>query len=656
MSEQSPNDLKNLMQDHYLRYASYVILDRAIPDIADGLKPVQRRILLTLWNINDGRFHKVANVVGQTMALHPHGDAAITDALINVSNKGFLLDEQGNFGNIYTGDPAAASRYIETRLSPLALQTMFNPDITEMLPSYDGRNQEALRLPAKIPLLLMQGAEGIAVGMSTRVLPHNFVELLEAQIAVLEGEKYILYPDFITGGIMDASQYNRGNGKVKLRAKIEIRDPKTLVITEICHGTTTESLIRSIDEAAKKGKIKIDSIDDYTAEHVEIEITLPRGQYAKDLIEPLYAFTDCEVSVNSNVVVIKEGFPVEINVHEILAYNTDLLKGYLKRELEIERDRLKEKIFEKTLEQIFIENRIYKKIEEIKTYEEIHKVIEKALKPYHKKLYRIPVREDRERLLSIPIRRISRYDFERNRQDIKAYKEQLVEVEKKLKQIKRVTISYLKDLIKKYGKEFPRKTLIGEITEIDRRAIQTKKVTVSFDPKQGFVGTKVKNGYSFECTNFDKLLVIYRDGTLKAINIPDKQFLQTDGKKVAFVGVADKKTEFNVIYSDAKKICYAKRFVVDKFILDKEYRYFNSSGKLEYISTNPNITLTLKLVPKAKQKISSVNFDFNDVLAKGVKAKGVRVTPRPVKKVAPKDKKAAHQDPQLDFFNKLYRS
>lgn len=653
MSEQTQNDLKNLMQDHYLRYASYVILERAIPDIADGLKPVQRRIMQTLWNINDGRFHKVANVVGQTMALHPHGDAAITEALIHIANKGFLLDEQGNFGNIYTGDPAAASRYIETRLSPLALETMFNPDITESIPSYDGRNQEPIRMPAKIPLLLMQGAEGIAVGMSTRILPHNFVELLEAQIAILQGEKFTLYPDFITGGIIDVSEYQKGNGKIKLRAKIEIRDPKTLVITEICHGTTTESLIRSIDEAAKKGKIKIDSINDYTAEHVEIEITLPRGQYAKDLIEPLYAFTDCEVSITSNILVIKDGTPFESDVHEILAYNTDLLKGYLKRELEIERDRLMEKIFDKTLEQIFIEKRIYKKIEEIKTLEEIHKVIEKALKPYHKKLYRIPVHEDRERLLAIPIRRISRYDFERNRQDIKAFEEQLKSVEKKLKQIKRVTIAYLNDLIKKYGKNFPRRTLIGEIEEIDRRAIATKKVTVGFDPKQGFVGTKVKNGYTVECTNFDKLLILYRDGTLKVINIPEKQFLQTNGKKVAYLGIADKKTEFNVIYSDQKKICFAKRFVVDKFILDKEYRYFEALGKLEYISTNPDIELTLKLVPKAKQKISSIDFDFHDVLPKGFKAKGIRTTTRPVKNVSPKDKKAAKKEAQMDFFSLL---
>lgn len=650
MTLEAPNDLKHLMQDHYLRYASYVILDRAIPDIADGLKPVQRRILLTLFNMSDGRFHKVANVVGQTMALHPHGDAAITDALVHLANKGYLLDEQGNFGNIYTGDPAAASRYIETRLSSLAAETMFNPDITEMIPSYDGRNQDAVRLPAKIPLLLMQGAEGIAVGMSTRILPHNFSELLKAQIALLEGKRFTLNPDFVTGGIMDASDYQKGNGKIKLRAKIEVRDQKTLVITEIGYGTTTESLIRSIDEAAKKGKIKIESISDYTAEKVEIEIKLPRGQYAKDLIEPLYAFTDCEVSLSSNVVVIKEGYPVETDVHEILAYHTDLLKGYLKRELEIERDRLKEKIFDKTLEQIFIENRLYKKIEEVGTLDEIHQVIEKALKPYHKRLYRLPTQDDRERLLAIPIRRISRYDADRNRNDIKACEEQLATVEKKLKQIKKVTIDYLNDLIKRYGKLFPRRTVVKQIEEIDRRAIETKEISIGFDPKQGFVGTKVKSGLAIEATNFDKLLVIFDDGSLKVINIPEKQFLQTAGKKVVHIGVADKKTAFNVIYSDLKKICFAKRFVVSQFILDKEYRYFDQ-GKLEYIGTNPDLELTLKLVPKAKQKLSAIDFSFDSVLVKSVSAKGIRISTRPVKKVGPKNKKASSGDLQLDFFN-----
>src|ERR1700722_1672954 len=376
------DDLKQQMKKHFIQYASYVILDRAIPNVTDGLKPVQRRILETLFRQNDDKLHKVANIVGQTMQFHPHGDAPIYEALVNLANKGYLLDRQGNFGNLHTGDPSAAARYIETRLSPLARETMFNPDITETIASYDSRNQEPVTLPAKIPLLLMQGAEGIAVGMSTRILPHNFTELLEAEIAYLEGRPFKIYPDFPTGGIMDRSQYDKGKGKIKLRAKIETKDPKTLVIREICYGTTTESLIRSIDEAAKKGKIKIEAIDDYTAKDIEIEIKLPRGQYAKEILDALYGFTECEVSLSSQIVVIKDGFPWETDVHEVLAYNAEKLMGFLKRELEIERERLLEKLFYKTLERIFIEERIYKKIESVKTLEGIHETLEAAFRPY----------------------------------------------------------------------------------------------------------------------------------------------------------------------------------------------------------------------------------------------------------------------------------
>jgi len=485
------DDIKQLMQLNYLKYASYVILDRAIPNVVDGLKPVQRRILFTLWKMHDGKLHKVANVAGQTMAYHPHGDAPITEALVNMSNKGYLLDQQGNFGNIFTGDPAAASRYIETRLSDLAEHTLFNPELTPMIPSYDGRHQEPIYLPAKIPLVLMQGADGIAVGMATHILPHNFIELLEAEIAILEGAEYTIYPDFPTGGIMDASDYQKGKGKVKLRAKIEIRDPKTLVITEICYGTTTESLIRSIDEAAKRGKIKIDSINDYTAEKIEIEIKLPRGQYAQDLIDALYAFTECEVTLNSSIVVIKDNLPWEPSVNEILELHTHLLQGYLQTELEIERDKLTEKIFEKTLEQIFIENRLYKKIENVSTYDKIHTVIESGLEPFHSLLSRIPTYEDRERLLNIPIRRISRFDLDKNQEEIAAIQVKLAKVEKDLKNIKKFTIHYIRGLINTYGKEFPRKTQLQSIEQVDMRAIATRTVKVGFDPVSGFVGTKV---------------------------------------------------------------------------------------------------------------------------------------------------------------------
>jgi len=621
------DDLKEQMKDHFVQYASYVILDRAIPNVVDGLKPVQRRILETLWRQNDDKLHKVANMVGQTMQLHPHGDAAIYEALVNLANKGYLMDRQGNFGNIYTGDPSAASRYIETRLSPLARETLFNPDITEKIPSYDGRNLEPVTLPAKIPLLLMQGAEGIAVGMATSILPHNFVELLEAEIACLEEKNFKIFPDFPTGGIMDKSEYDKGKGKVKLRAKIEIKDPKTLIIREICYGTTTESLIRSIDEAAKKGKIKIEEINDYTAKDVEIEIKLPRGQYAEELLDALYGFTECEVSLNSQVIVIKDGFPWETDVHEILAYNAGKVVEFLKRELQIERDRLLEKIFYKSLERIFIENRLYKKIETVKTLEAIHETLEDSFKPYHKKLLRAPTQDDRERLLQIPIRRISQFDIQRNKDEIAALDQSFKDVEKHLKNVKKYAIDHLKKLIEKYGKDYPRKTRVKAIEEIDRRAIETKDIKVGFDLTTGFVGTKVTGASHFSCTNFDKMAIFSKDGTYKVINIPEKQYIE----HLLWAGVADKKTVMNVVYKHRKtKQVWAKRFIVSQFILDKTYRYLDEETDLEYISTASEPSIELQFSSKKKQI-----FALQEVPLMGAHTRGVRLSNEKVKKVVP---------------------
>lgn len=642
-------DMKHLMRQNYIKYASYVILDRAIPNVIDGLKPVQRRILYTLWQMHDGKLHKVANVAGQTMSLHPHGDAAIIDALINLAGKGFLLDQQGNFGNLFTGDPAAAARYIETRLSPLAKFTLFNPDLTESVLSYDSRQKEPVCLPAKIPVLLMQGVDGIAVGMSTHILPHNFVELLEAEIAILEGRPFTILPDFPTGGIMDASGYDKGRGKVKLRAKMEIRDPKTIVITEICYGTTTESLIKSIDEAAKRGKIKIESINDYTAEKVEIEIKLPRGQYAEELITALYGFTECEVSLTSQVVVIKDEMPWETDVEQILALNVQKLQEYLQRELEIERDRLNEKIFEKSLEQIFIENRMYKKIENLTSYDKIHESIASSLEPFHSQLIRIPTYEDREKLLNIPIRRISRFDFEKNQEEIMALQKGIGKVEKDLKQIKKVATHYLRDLIAKYGQEHKRKTKIEQIENVDMRAIAMRGIKVGFDPIKGFVGTKVTSEHSFECTNFDKLLLLFKDGTYQVINIPEKQYVHHDDNKVIYAGAADKKTVMNLVYRDPKtRLCFAKRFIIDKFILDKKYRYFDEGMELHILSTNPNTSIELQFTAKPHQKVTHTAFTFNDFLVKAVSAKGVRMSDKEVKKVSLQKTK-----PQPDLFKDL---
>lgn len=633
------DDLKQMMAHNYLRYASYVILDRAIPDVVDGLKPVQRRILYTLYSMHDGNLHKVANVVGQTMALHPHGDAAITDALVNLANKGsmeegYFLDRQGNFGNLYTGDPAAASRYIETRLSPLAKETMFNADLTETLPSYDGRNWEPTALPAKIPVLLMQGAEGIAVGMATRILSHNFGELLEAQIAILQKKDYEILPDFSLGGVMDASSYEKGRGKVKLRAKIEVVNEKTLVIREICYGTTTESLIRSIDEAAKKGKIKIDSINDYTASAVEIEIKLPRGQYAQDILPALFAYTDCEVSLNSQVLVIKDGLPWETDVHSILEYQTELLKNYLKRELEIEQKQLEEKKFFRTLERIFIENRLYKKLEELKEYEQVHQTLEKALKKFQKELLRVPTYEDRERLLNIPIRRITRFDIEKNQEEIEKIENRLEQIAKDLKRLTPYTIKFLKDLIKRYGKEFPRRTKISSFNTVDVRALDTREIRVGYDPQKAFVGTSVQSDTYFTCTNFDKILLVYSDGTYTVQNPPEKLYVGKGHGEIVYMGVADKKTEFSVVYKDLEThLCYAKRFIVKQWILDREYRFFEEEMKLEFFSTDSEALLQIQFKPKPKQKVNRIEFSMASVALKGVSAKGVRIAPKTVKKV-----------------------
>lgn len=628
------DDIKLLMQHNYLKYASYVILDRAIPNVFDGLKPVQRRILHTLWKMHDGKLHKVANVAGQTMAFHPHGDAPITEALVNMANKGYLLDQQGNFGNIFTGDPAAASRYIETRLSAMAKETMFNPDLTVNVPSYDGRHQEPVCLPAKVPLVLMQGIDGIAVGMSTHILPHNFVELLKSQISILEGEEYTILPDFPTGGIMDATDYQKGKGKIKLRAKIDIKDPKTIVIKEICYGTTTESLIRSIDEAAKRGKIKIDAINDYTAENVDIEIKLPRGHYAEDLINALYAYTECEVSLTSQIVVIKDELPWETDVHEILELLTHKLREYLQKEQELERERIKEKIFEKTLEQIFIENRLYKKIENVASYEKIHDTIEASLVPFHPQLSREPTYDDREKLLNIPIRRISRFDLDKNQEEIAALQKDLQTVEKHLKHIKKYVISYIQGLIDKYGKDYSRKTQFQSIEQVDLRAIETKTIKIGFDAATGFVGTKVVGPTTFECTNFDKILILYKEGTYTVINIPEKQYIQPDGKKVVYVGVADKKTVIGIVYKNPKtNLCFAKRFIVNKFLLDKPYSYVEPGMELQFITTEPNINLEMIFVPKVQQRVAKMTFNLDSVLVKGFEAKGKMISNKEIKKV-----------------------
>lgn len=625
------DDIKQLMRKNYLRYASYVILDRAIPDIYDGLKPVQRRILQMLWLMHDGKLHKVANVAGQTMALHPHGDAAIIEALVNMANKGYLLDTQGNFGNLLTGDPNAAARYIETRLSGLSYETLFNPQLTATVPSYDGRMQEPVSLPAKIPVVLMHGAEGIAVGMSTMILPHNFVELLQAQIDHIEGRSFILQPDFPTGGIMDSSLYAAGKGKVRLRAKLEIKDAKTIIVKEICYGTTTESLIRSIDEAAKRGKIKIEGIFDYTADKVEVEIKLPRGQQASELIDALYAYTECQVSLYSQVILIKDNQPWEGDVHEVLRYNADHLKEIIKKELELEKRQLLDKIYEKTLEQIFIEERLYKVIEEVEEYSSIHQVIGAALEPFHSLLSSVPTQQDQERLLSIPIRRISRFDIAKNQKEISEIRRRLAALEKELKNIPQVAINYLRKLIEKYGASHPRRTRIEAIEEVDKRSMEIRPMRVGFDPVQGFIGTKVQSSHLLECTNIDKILLFFRDGSYKVINIPEKLYIASGEEAPLFVGVADKKSVITVVYKDrSTQYAYTKRFIIDQFILNKSYRYIEEGTQLLYFTNKEGEKVSMRFVPVPKQRISAAEFFLDTVMVKSVTAKGVRMAPRAV--------------------------
>ncbi|MDX9834818.1 MAG: DNA topoisomerase IV subunit A, partial [Desulfobulbus sp.] len=459
MSETSERGkLHQLFDTNFLDYTSYVIRERAIPDADDGLKPVQRRILQTLHNMDDGRFHKVANVVGETMKLHPHGDQSIFDALVNLANKNYLIDRQGNFGNIFTGDQASAPRYIECRLSPLARETLFNKDLTEFVDSYDGRMQEPVRLPAKIPLLLLLGAEGIAVGMATKIMPHNFGELLQAQIDYLQGQEFVLYPDFPRGGIVDITDYNHGNGRIRCRVRLAQPDARTIVITELPASITTQSLIESIEKAAKANKLKIASINDYTAEKVEVEIKLARGVLAEETIDALYAFTDCELSVSPSLIAIQETMPRQLNVEEVLRRNTDHLLNNLQTELTIELDRLDAKWHARKLEQIFIEERLYKQIEEKTNYKTVISTIREALAPYAKQLQRKITIEDVERLLEIKIRRISRYDINRQEKEIREFEKTIAQIKKDLTDMVSFTIRFLKDLLARYASLFPRRS------------------------------------------------------------------------------------------------------------------------------------------------------------------------------------------------------
>ncbi|MFG0318055.1 MAG: DNA topoisomerase IV subunit A [Planctomycetota bacterium JB042] len=630
--------LESLMRRNFLEYASYVVLDRAIPDVRDGLKPVQRRILHTLFEMDDGRFHKVANVIGETMKLHPHGDAAIRDALVVIANKEYFIEKQGNFGNLLTGHPAAAARYIECRLTPLARDTLFNVPLTTFAPSYDGRKQEPVFLPAKLPVLLMQGAEGIAVGMATRILPHNLPELLRAQIDLLNGKEVRVLPDFPQGGRMDAAEYEDGRGRVKVRARIEPRGEKTVVVTELPFGVTTESLLASIENASAKGQLKVGEIHDYTTDRVEIEIHLPRGTYADEVIPQLYAYTECEVSVSSSIVAIHGERPDEMTVSQALGFLTDQLLEQIRAELEYEISQLEDKRHALTLERIFIENRVYKRIEAASTDKAVRTEVWDGMHEYEDRFARPMVKDDVDRLLQIRIRRISLYDIEKHKQDLEEIERTLGELAKKLKNLKRTAIGWLESLLEKYGDRYPRRTEITTFEAVDKKEVARADIRLSYDPETGFYGSKVRGSrFEIEVSPYDKVLIVTGDGAYRIISPPEKTLIPG---KVLFCGKHDPENghEFTVVYRDADRIAWGKRVRIKTFIKDKEYSLIpggpSDRTRLEILTrrSKPG-TARIKFLPAKRQRVKEADFDLAKLTLKGVAARGNRLSPKPVSSV-----------------------
>jgi topoisomerase-4 subunit A len=617
----------------FLDYASYVIRDRAIPNLADGLKPVQRRILWALHEKDDGRFIKVANVVGHAMQYHPHGDASIGDALVVLANKRYLIERQGNYGNIYTGDPAAAPRYIECRLTALARTEVFNDEITDFVPSYDGRNKEPIALPCKLPLLLMLGTEGIAVGMSARILPHNFPELLEAQIAILKKQPFKCLPDFQTGGLMDARGYKDGLGEIKVRAKIKTKDDSTVVITEIPPTTTTESLMGSIEDASRKGKIKVKSVNDFTAEDVEIEVRAPNGVSAEKLVDALYAFTDCEVSIASRITVIKNNRPVELTVSDVLRENTDQLVRTLKRELELRESQLNEELHFRTLERIFIEERIYKKIEQCKTNEAVLAAVYEGFKGFRKELIRDISDADVDRLLQVRIRRISLFDINKHREEIERVKGDLGETRRNLKNLTKYVIGHLEALLAKYGPEYPRLTKSSRYDEVDAKEVAFKAFKVSYDRESGYIGYKVSGGeFPAECTKFDKILLVFKDGHYQVVELPEKLFV---GPDLVFASLPDREAIFTCGYTN-REATYLKRFKFGGTIMKKVYNCIPPKSKVLFFEVGTPPELYIKYKPAPYQKINQQTCNPAQIEIKGPKTRGRQISIKDVSSISSK--------------------
>ncbi|MFP4534499.1 MAG: DNA topoisomerase IV subunit A [Spirochaetaceae bacterium] len=626
--------VNTIFNDNFLEYASYVIKDRAIPHIDDGLKPVQRRILHSLLEVDDGKFHKVANIVGHCMKYHPHGDQSIYSALVVLANKELFIDKQGNFGNVLTGDEASAARYIECRVNDLAKELLYRPEITEYLDSYDGRNKEPVVFPAKAPLVLVLGAEGIAVGMSTKILPHNFVEVMEAVKARLRGERSALYPDFPGGGLLDASEYDDGQGKVLVRAKLDTSDPKRIVIREIPFGTTTESLIASIEGAAKKGRIKIQSIDDYTSEEVEIEIKLARGVYAQEVIDALYAYTDCEMSLSVNLLVIKENNPVPMTITEVLDYHAEKLLEILEKELELERGKLLDKLHQRTLERIFIEERIYKRIEEMETQEKVVQAVYDGLEPYKKEIRRKVTDEDIERLLRIPIRRISLYDINKAKKEMEEIKERLEEIKNHLANLTDYAVAYIEGVVEKYGASYTRRTEVTSFSKVDVKDLVERDRTLRWNASGSYLGYSLTDGKElFSVSPFDRVLIIRGDGSYTVTDAPEKLFVR---EGVLSCGLAEKDVlatkVFTVVYKGRDGIHYIKRCKIEQYILEKEYRLVPEGAKPVLLTTRDDAVIHVEYVKKPRMQKLEDDFPVDDYLVKSARAGGVRLTAKEVKK------------------------
>jgi topoisomerase-4 subunit A len=631
-----------MFKNWFLEYASYVILERAVPLIDDGLKPVQRRILHALYQMDDGRFNKVANVIGQTMQYHPHGDASIGDALVNVGQKELLFDIQGNWGDVRTGDSAAAARYIEVRLSKFAKDVAFNPETTNWQLSYDGRKKEPVALPMKFPLLLFQGTDGIAVGLSTKVLPHNFNELIKGSIDILKGKKTKLYPDFATGGQVDVSEYNSGGrgGKVKVRAKIEIVDKKNLVIREIPFSTTTTSLIDSILKANDKGKIKIKKVIDNTAKDVDIQIELMPGTDPDVAVDALYAFTDCQVSISPNACVIVNDKPQFLTVEEILRISTERTKSLLEQELDLRQSELNEKWHFASLEKIFIEKKIYRDIEEAETWEDVIARIDKGLKPYKKLFRREITEEDITKLTEIKIKRISKFDSFKANEQIKAIEEELKNVAHHLEHLTDYAIAFFEDLYKKYSKGRERKTEIKGFETIEVKQVVANNTRLYVNKAEGFIGSSLKKDeFVFECSDLDDIVVFTRSGKLVVTKVGDKKFVGKDIMHIAVWKKSDERTTYNVVYYDgASKRTFAKRFNVTSITRDKEYDIAQGStgSKILYFTENQNAEteiVKVQLHPNSSARIKEFEFDFATLDIKGRQAIGNIVTKFPVRKV-----------------------